>query len=335
MKLAEHLRRRAAARRSGRLFRLFLPLLPLLLPGTAALAFDDRLLAATALQEERTLEGRLGVAVLDTANGQTWAHRGNERFPMSSTHKAFLCGAVLDLAAQGAARGELSLDREVPVDRAKLVPYSPATGTVPPGGTISLGALCDAAIRYSDNTASNLLVAAIGGPPAFNAFLRSIGDRETRLDRAEPDLNEATPGDPRDPTAPLAAARSLGQLLLGNRLPPPARATLMQWMADDQVAGTLLRAGLPQGWWIADKSGAGGHGSRSILAAIRPPGRPPGKSMLLVAIYVTETAAPREAADAAIARIGAVLAQAVAQTPDQTPEPGGAPQPVPLPPPSR
>ncbi|EPR37100.1 hypothetical protein dsx2_1043 [Desulfovibrio sp. X2] len=135
---------------------------------------------------------------------------------------------------------------------------------------------------------------------------RDARDGATRLDRAEPELNEATPGDPRDTTTPAAAAASLAAVVLGDALAPSSRAAVTDWMLHDQVADGLLRAALPPDWRIADKTGAGGHGSRSIIAVVWPPERKP----LVVAIYITQTEAPLPAANLAIARIGRVLREA-------------------------
>ncbi|GAB3215907.1 MAG: Beta-lactamase [Pseudomonadota bacterium] len=264
---------------------------------------DTGILDLAVTQEETTLQARVGVAVIDTDSGLTWQHRGDERFPLNSTHKAFSCAAVL---AQ-ADRHKLNLEQAIPIERTALVTYSPVTERVPPGGTLTLRELCRAAVSISDNTAANLALDAIGGARTFTAFMRSIGDDKTRLDRREPELNEATPGDARDTTTPIAAARSLQTLLLDGVLSAPARNELTQWMLGDQVADALLRAGLPRDWQIADKSGAGGHGSRSIIAVVWPPKR----SAVIVAIYITQTAASMSASNQAVSRIGSALAKAL------------------------
>ncbi len=270
---------------------------------TSAHALNTDVLAQAVVREEKRLHARIGMAVIDTGSGQTWQHRGQERFPLNSTFKAFACAAVL---AQ-VDRHQLRLDAAVPVNHAALVSYSPVTQKVPQGGTMRLFELCEAAVSISDNTAANLVLDAIGGTTALTAFMRSMGDEVTRLDRREPNLNEATPGDVRDTTTPLAAAQSLRMLLLGNVLSSTGRAQLTQWMLDDQVADALLRAALPNAWRIADKSGAGGHGSRSIIAVIWPPEHAP----IVVAIYVTQTLARMSASNQAIARLGTELVKAL------------------------
>ncbi len=251
--------------------------------------------------EERTLQARVGLALFDAESGRTVNYRGDERFPLNSTHKAFSCAALL---ARVDARA-VALDAPVSISREMLVAYSPITEKALPPRTISLRESCRAAVSYSDNTAGNVVLDAIGGAAGFNAYLRSLGDEQTRLDRREPELNESVPGDPRDTTTPLAIVGALRQILLGDGLSESSRIELKQWMLDDQVGGPLLRAALPADWRIADKTGAGGYGSRSIVAVIWPPARQP----LVVAIYITQTEAAMTASNQAIARIGAVLSE--------------------------
>jgi beta-lactamase class A len=272
---------------------------------TPAGALDSARLTAAVRAEEQVLQARVGMAVADANTGETWHYRGDERFPLNSTHKVFACAALLARVDERS----LSLDQAVSIHHAMLVPYSPVTEQSLAPRTLSWGQLCQAAVSHSDNTAANAVIDAIGGPSGLTAFMRSIGDGETRLDRREPELNEAIPGDLRDSTTPSAIVASLAKVLLGDVLSASSRAELTQWMADDQVAGALLRAALPAGWKIADKTGAGGYGSRSIIAVIWPPSR----RALVVAIYVTQTSAARPASDQAIARIGAALKEAAGQ----------------------
>lgn len=254
---------------------------------------------AAARAEESGLGARIGIAVIDATGRRLADYRGDEPFPLNSTFKAFACAALLGRVDGG----DLTLDDTAAIRAADLVAYSPFAERRVDGPPPTLGQLCEAAVQLSDNTAANRVLDVLGGPPALTAFMRSIGDPTTRLDRREPELNEATPGDPRDTTTPRAAAGSLARVLLGDGLSPASRRVLDDWMLGNQVAGALLRKVLPPGWTIADRTGAGGHGSRSIIAKVQPPGRP----ALVVAIYVTGTTAPMAASDAAIARMGAAL----------------------------
>jgi beta-lactamase class A len=277
--------------------------LALLALASPAYAFDAARLTAAARAEETALSARLGAAVLDTATGQLWRYHADERFPLVSTHKAFTCAALLAKVD----KGEAWLDRRVVILATDIEPYSPVTQDRIAPDAMSLSELCAATLSVSDNTAANFVVAAVGGPDGVTAFFRTLGDQTSRLDRTEIDLNEATPGDVRDTTTPAAAVADLDKILLGGALKPVSRERLTHWMMDDRVAGPLLRAALPEDWRIADRSGAGGHGARGIVAVLWPPDRAP----LVAAIYLTDTAASIQARNAAIAHIGAALVREI------------------------
>lgn len=265
-------------------------------------------LSAEARRIETQLHARLGVALLD-ADGQTlWSQRGDERFALNSTFKAFACAAMLDRAG----RGELDRNAQVLVQE-PLPAHSPVTERHL-GQTLSLDALCQASMACSDNGAANLVLRALGGPAGLTAFWRQHGDQISRLDRWEPALNEAAPGDVRDTTTPLAAARGVWALALGDGLAGPARRTWLDWLAGNQLSGSLLRAGMPADWRVADRSGAGGHGARSIVAVVWPPRHPP----LTLAVYLTGTTAELAVRDAAIAGLGRALVADMAAKPQVT-----------------
>jgi beta-lactamase class A/beta-lactamase class A CARB-5 len=247
---------------------------------------------------ESALSARVGVAMVDATSMRHWGHRSDERFALTSTFKIFACAALLKrVEADGT-----TLDRAVAVTTADIVPYSPVLQPLV-GRRVSLAQLCEAAVSNSDNAAANLILKQIGGATAMTQFMRSIDDDRTRLDRFEPQLNEAIPGDVRDTTTPGAVTRALLQIIVSHGLPLASRERLTQWMKNNQVAGPLLRAVLPQGWAIADRTGAGGYGSRSIIAVVWPTASQPW----VVAIYLTETDAEISQRNAAVADIGQAM----------------------------
>ncbi|MEX6508619.1 class A beta-lactamase [Jiella sp. M17.18] len=191
------------------------------IPAMAAEPAPGQPPAAVIAAVEKDLGARVGVAVLGDKRLPHWSHRADERFPMASTSKAFTCAALLAQVDSGKRR----LAETVTVRQSDILDYAPVTKKHV-GEAMTLGALCEAATGFSDNTAINLVLDAIGGPKAVTAFLRHIGDRTTRLDRKEPDLNEGTPGDPRDTTTPAAATASLRKLVLGNALSKASRRQL-------------------------------------------------------------------------------------------------------------
>ena len=256
----------------------------------------------TVRDVETRLGGRIGVAVADPATGRSWDYNADDRFPLSSTFKSLLCGLVLARVDAG----EETLDRHISYTADDLVTYSPVSETRVDDG-MTVGDLCEAAITLSDNTAGNLLLATLGGPEGFTDALRQIGDDTTRLDRWETSLNEAVPGDERDTTTPRAALSTLEELLFGDTLTDASARQLADWMIADEVADDLLRARLPEAWVIGDKSGAGGFGSRSILAVIWPAPDEP----VLAAIYMTGNDAEMPERNAAIAEIGEAMVEAI------------------------
>ncbi len=269
------------------------------------LAQEGGPLLARADDVASRLNARLGLMVLDHDTGGNFERNADSLFPITSTFKAFAAAAVLSRVDAG----KEDLSRRIRFAADEIVTYSPVTQPRVGGEGMTLAEICEAACSTSDNTAGNLMLQALDGPLGFTSFMRSIGDGVSRLDRIETALNEGTPGDARDTTSPRAAASSLSKLLFGDPLSLASRDILKRWMLGNRVAGNLLRSGLPSDWSIADRSGAGGHGSRSIIAAIWPPQRKP----VVVAIYMTETTSSMEDRNAAISQLGAALATLVSR----------------------
>lgn len=229
---------------------------------------------------EQTLEGRLGLCAIDTGSGKTLAYRGEERFPLCSTFKAVLAAAIL--AESG--RDEALLKRRIRYTRADLVTYSPVTAShVDDGMTVEQ--LCAAAVQHSDNTAGNLLLQLVGGPAGLTAYARSVGDTAFRLDRWETALNSALPGDERDTTTPAAMSATLRRLALDGQFAAPQRARLQDWLLGNTTGDARIRAGVPPGWRVGDKTGTGDYGSTNDIAVLWPPRRAP----VTLAIYLTGT----------------------------------------------
>ena len=243
-------------------------------PGTGRADADATASSAAARPQpdfaplERDFDARLGVYAVDTGSGREVTHRADERFGYASTHKAFSAGAVLQRTSLP------GLDKVLKYTRADLQPNSPVTEKHVTTG-ISLRDAIDAALRYSDNTAANLLFRELGGPAGLAAALRGIGDTTTHVDRIEPGLNDLAPGDIRDTSTPRAMAGSLRAFTLGTALPPEKRTVLTDMMRANTTGGALIRAGAPAGWAVADKTGTGEYATRNDIAVVWPPGRAP------------------------------------------------------------
>ena len=246
-------------------------------------AAESKGLESKALQKaiagiETKSGGRLGVAVLDTGSGGRFAHRGDERFPMCSTFKFLLAAAILAKVDEG----QEHLERGIPVAANDIISHSPVSKRFI-GRQASVAELCEAIITVSDNGAANLLLATIGGPQGLTRFVRGIGDEVTRLDRFEPELNEARPGDERDTTSPNAMLADLDRLVLGSSLAAGSRDRLTGWLIACRTGDKRIRAGLPKGWRAGDKTGTGERGTANDIAVAWPPNGAP----ILLTSYLT------------------------------------------------
>lgn len=219
---------------------------------------------------ERSAGGPIGISLLDTHTGERFGHRANDRFPLCSTFKLLLAARLL----HGADKGQWAMSERLPVTKADMLFNAPFTEKRI-GGTASLLELAEAMAVLSDNPAANIALARVGGPAALTAWLRSVGDNVTRLDRNEPEMNNETPGDPRDTTTPAAMLATSRALVEGRILSPIARAQLLGWMQASKTADTMIRAALPPAWQEANKTGAGSWRARNIVSVITPPGRKP------------------------------------------------------------
>lgn len=244
---------------------------------------------------DEVLQSVSGAALPVDAGADEFFYQADERFAMCSTFKLLLCAAALQ-------RGPEFYERKVPVTEADLLSYAPKTRKIS-GSEASILDLCHMFMSVSDNTAANLVLRELGGPSALTAFVRSLRDKVTRLDRFEPELNEAAPGDLRDITTPRSMAYLLGRLLSSDALPTYERDLFYKMLLSNETSGGLLKAAAPAGVEVADRTGAGGYGTRGIAAVVGEL----EQEALVVVIYLTETKAGLAARDRAISRFGKAL----------------------------
>lgn len=249
---------------------------------------------------ERSAGGRIGVVALDTASGQRIAHRPNERFAMCSTFKLLAAAAILKATDEG----KESLDRFVSYTEKDLLAYAPVTKTHVKDGGMRLGDLCAAALQQSDNTAANLLLRDLGGPAGLTRFARTLGDEATRLDRIEPELNTARPGDERDTTTPATMCEDLRRLLATDVLSSASRRQLESWLIGNTTGDAMIRGGVPKNWQVGDKTGRGANGTTNDIAILHPPGRQP----IFLAIYTVGSTVSEEARLATVAKVARIVA---------------------------
>ncbi len=263
-------------------------------------AFAGNAIEAGLSELEHEAGGRVGVYAHDTGSGEAlFSHRADERFAMCSTFKAPLAAAILAKVDAGA----LQLDQRVPYTQADLLSYAPVARERVAEGALPIRDLCAAAVEVSDNTAANLLLPLLDGPAGFTRWLRSTGDRVTRLDRNEPELNSNLAGDERDTTTPHAMAVTFDRLLTQDVLSEGSRREFATWLENATPGRKRIRAGLPSSWRAGDKTGTGPNGAVNDVAIVWPPNRAP----IVLAIYMTGSSRPSAELEPYHARIGALL----------------------------
>ncbi|MGK8521610.1 class A beta-lactamase [Nocardia asteroides] len=254
---------------------------------------------ATVADLEARYGARVGLFAVDTATGETSTHHADERFPFLSTFKALAAAALL--RAHPLDTGYF--DRVIRFHESDLVEHSPVTSARVAEG-MTLAQVAEAAITQSDNTAGNLLLRELGGPEGFTAFLRTLGDPTSRLDRWETELNTAIPGDERDTTTPAALAADYRALTLGDALGARERDQLIAWLKANTTGGKRIRAGLPTGWVAGDKTGTGSYGCANDVAIVWPDG---GRAPIVIAIQTRRSDADAEVDNDLLAEVTRVV----------------------------
>ncbi len=274
---------------------------PTLLPAMSHAAAPLTHLNSSMAEVEKRSGGRIGAAALDLQTGQRFAWRGDQRFRMCSTFKMPLSAAILRRVDQGRER----LDRVIPYGPEVLMGNSNATKQNL-GKGMTVGALCEATTIWSDNAAANLLLDALApkkGPEAMTRFLRAIGDQTTRVDRYEPEMNTGPESDLRDTTTPTAILATWKALLVDDALSPASRKQLTAWVVDNRTGDKRIRAGVPRGWKVGDKTGNNGESITNDIAIAWPPGRKP----VLIAAFHDRGSSDDDKRSAVLAEVARTL----------------------------
>ncbi len=262
---------------------------------------------------EAAAGGTLGVSIRNLANGRTLDYKSDQLFGHCSSFKLSLAALVLKLDQSG----EIDAGDRLRWTADDLMSVSPFTTERLAAGATMLE-LAEAAQKYGDNAAANILLRRLGGPARLTRFWREIGDQTSRLDRTEPALNNVPVGEVRDTTRPQAMALTLEQLLFGDVLSPVRRAVLQSWMVETRSGANRVRAGLPDGWTAGDKTGTSlWPGMGSLYVDIGFATSPGGANFTFAAYYRARGTSDGmdPAAEDVLRQVGQVLAQFAASQP--------------------
>lgn len=202
---------------------------------TSAIASSPELIGLerelTRLLAERP--GEYGIAALDLRDGSTVAVNGDVPFPMASTVKLAIAAAYLSEVDQG----RRSLDDMISGRAAAKV--------------------IELMIIRSDNFAADQLLAAVGGPAAVQQWLSSHKISGIRVDRSIAQLlrERGHLADSQDVATPIAMVTLLDKLDNGNALTLKSRSYLFDLMSRCETGTRRIRALLPAGTPVEDKTG--------------------------------------------------------------------------------
>ncbi|ULU24249.1 class A beta-lactamase [Dyella terrae] len=253
---------------------------------TAPASTNETLQHSLEALAQRAHPGVLGIAVLDLNSGASARVNADQAFPMMSVFKAPVAAAVLSHIDSGT----LSLQQPVTITRDQVMGGSaiPSIGANFRGErmTFTVEQLLKAAVSESDNTAVNALIRTLGGPSVVTDYLRAHGIDGMRIDIDEAVVAQVFDGlrpgekepfdeshaaakeryehgyqaflaDPRNRSTPDAAIVFLHKLV-GRELLSPASTQRLLALMEAQTIPNRLRAGLPQGVRLADKTGSSG-----------------------------------------------------------------------------
>jgi len=257
--------------------------------------------AADFSKLEQEYGARLGVYAFDMETNREISYQADERFAYCSSFKVLAVGALLQ------QNSSEQLDQRVQYTDAEILSYAPVTKQHIATG-MSIRELCEASLRYSDNTAANLVVKEIGGVQSLQRTLDALGDKVTEPAGMEPELNERLPGDNRDTSTPRQLAADLQAYTTGDVLPADKKALLLSWMTGNATGKSLIRAGAPEDWIVADKSGSGPYARRNDIAVVLRPDKKP----MFIAILSMHTRQEDKYEDALLAQAAKIVFSALA-----------------------
>src|SRR5947209_8254471 len=165
----------------------------------------------------------VGVAALDLNSGETVSIKGNTPFPMASTVKV----AVAALYLAQVDNGRRSLDDMINGQSAR--------------------SLMKRMLVHSDNQATDILLADLGGPSAVHSWLQANGVTGLRVDRTISELLHSRRDlwDRRDSSTPVAMVDLLKRIYKAELIKPDSRNFLLDLMAQCQTGKNRMKALLP------------------------------------------------------------------------------------------
>jgi len=222
---------------------------------------------------------------------------------MQSVYKLPIALATLHRVEEG----QLKLDQVVAVQPEDLIApagHSPLRDKHPKGGDFPLEDLLKRAIVDSDGSASDVLLRVLGGAREVRRYMKQTDIKHIRVQHTEAQLLDDTHAQYADSATPDAMVDLLTRLQQGKLLNPENTARLLGWMKETQTGLDRIRAKLPAGTIVADKTGSSGthEGLTPATNDVALVTFPDGRNMA-IAIFISDSKASTAIRTDAIANI--------------------------------
>ena len=203
-----------------------------------------------------------GIFIWDFSTGKYVNINADKEFPTASMIKI----PVLFQLFRRTELGLINLNDRIMLEKAYISEGSGYLQYRPPGSTFAIYNLAQLMIQESDNTATNILLASVGGRNDLNRVMRSWGFSQTHLSDLLPDLYGTNVSTPKDLGTMLYNIDNPDFLTLENR------AKIVEIMSHVRNR-FLIQAGLPDSAQFIHKSGDIGTMLGDAGMVVLPDGR--------------------------------------------------------------
>lgn len=240
-------------------------------------------------------DGDIGAAVVHVESGRTAEANGANQLPLFSVYKLPLAITVLNAIEEK----RLSLDKRVRVTPEDVAPGSQFNTNLwqqPVEKTVF--ELLEYSIVRSDNTSSDKLLQLVAGPKTVTELMHGFGFANIDIRYSSREVASH----PEKPNTGSAAelAQLLVKLQQGKLLQPAEQSLLLGLMQRAKTGGERrLRANLPAGTEVADKTGTGDNTTNDVGIITLPN----GKGHLAIAVLITRSKLSAESQEKLIAEL--------------------------------
>lgn len=234
-----------------------------------------------------SVDGKLGIAVLDLAGKDTLTVNGKGHFAMQSVYKFHLGLAVLDQVD----KGKFKLEQQILVKKKDLLPntWSPLREKYPTGEVeIPLSELLQFTVAQSDNNGCDILFNLVGSPKRVDTYIKSLGIKDVAISTTEQEMHQDPKVQYTNWSTPWSAVKLLEKFYQKKMLSASSHDFMWKILAEATTGSQKLKGLLPKGTIVAHKSGLSGADDKGLTAATNDIGivtLPNGKHFAIAVFY--------------------------------------------------